>query len=530
MQRISFLLMTFGFSLIFACDEEITRENIGTHIASPVAVEHVDHNLGGESIRTFFVLNADFNHKFSDGSILSLDHNGNKQGHIPTPRLGRVMKPSSEAIWVSFDSDPENNTTSKIVKYKVIPPTSTEQSASLQLEQEWDIHPQCSPLGLAVKADYPYFAVNCSNGELHVGSQDPNFNNQKLTHVRTIKGPDRFAMVIDSTRHLLYSFTTDLGSPRGGDYFGEDSSHWDIDSQSMQQGENDIPDTSEKTQYDRSRRYRSTSSFEFHVFGLEQEANKNNGEFIYRDFQKTREEFHWLYFDLLNEKGEVERENTDAEFNSYKTYRTNFSDATPDLSDPSERSLLLIHRGGNEANDGNQVVRMKLKDTVSSVDQINQEGVLTKDLYTFERVYGFGHEEVSEKAENCTFSETSEPCVYQRNTKDYLQSFRVADLAGQNYIFINQFRSFSSFTDPRYSLAAFKQTENDNLSYRSSKSPNPFFSTHPKDGLYGFDISPNLGDQQAPYLHIISNQFYRDQIKVFRFSPTDGITELTTIQ
>ncbi|MDD9950763.1 MAG: hypothetical protein OXT67_04265 [Zetaproteobacteria bacterium] len=518
--------------MLFSCDQELTREPIALHVASPVGMTKVSTEVNGENIETFFVLNADFNHRYETASILTLNSQGQPIASLPIKRLGRRIQASGDAVWVSFDANPEKGISSSVARYQVTPVTDNNSVAQLSLDKEWTINETCSPLGLAVREGFSYFAVSCTNGELHLGSSDDSKNHGKLSHIRTIKGPSRLSMVFDTQRQLLYSFATDVGAPRGGDLFAKDSQTWNDTTKELLEGVNDIPDEYEKAPFQRARLVRSTSSYQFHIFALLDPNNiDQDGDFIYRDFKTTREEFHWLYFSVLNEKGLLDRENEGAEYVWHKHYRTNFADAQLDPHDSEERSILLLHRGGDNASDGNQVIRMRLNDNYSRYEEINQAGVLTSELFSFERVYGFGHQEQENKPEDCTYLDTSEECVYQRSYQDYLQSFQLTEIGDQKYMFVNHFRPNTNFKDPKFTLNVFPENERETNIYRSNAEANTFSSTTTTDGLYGFTVSANLASESAtPYVHVFTNQFFKDTVQVFRFSPGEGFSTVNTIQ
>jgi hypothetical protein len=423
------LTLALGY-LVFqsvSCRREEKFQSLDDKIASPIDV------AASADGQYFFVLNVDYPRDYNQGSIITVDRDGNKVSTVATQRLGRSLTVAGNDLIATFAFQGEDGDAA-IELYDISNPKAPVKKASFT-------PPNCDPTNAVAKSGYKYFAVSCSNGSLIIGEFATNRSDSQIHLVRRYPYARR-AMYLDATRGLLFAFPTIAPSTSASlnvtDVQLTDATTSSdvtdaktgivIDSKKVD-GSNDIPDTYEEAIYDRKNKYKR-GPFQYVVYDLETEAA---GGFTYvEDLDKLQTELRWIYFSLYNFDGSPDVIQTVNEINN-KYYRTNFWSAKPDPSDTNV--FYLSHRGNGDSNhSGSPHANNVVKVTITANPK-TQNGVApkTEDYLSFERVYGF-------KGEG--FADT---------TKHYPGDIEVAAVSGTTMLMVNNFRDPVNFPTSAFS-------------------------------------------------------------------------------
>jgi hypothetical protein len=417
------ILATAVFSIVFGCARTEYFEYIGTRIAAPI-----DIGLS-PSEDYFYVLNADIDRNFNQGSILTLNQEGERISAVKTPRMGRFLNVGERALIVGFDRDsPESKPALQIF--------DLEDEPSPRLRASFEI--DCIPIQGIQRPGYDYFAVSCSRGGLYIGKLGANLEDSEIHFVREY-GNARRAMHIDPIRQILFMFPTELRNA-GRDRIEDDAMQFDAETGEWLEGRNEIPDAFEVNAIQRQDLVQRRP-FQFVVYNIAEEAEKNfpfatvrNAD--PRDREVIQSELRWLYFTLFDRDGTPdgtikEREEI-PEITSInrKYYRTNFWHAEPDYKDPN--AFYLSHRtaGAKEYyNYGNSIIHVRI---VGPYRNDDGSPATTASFLNFRRVYGFQGQ-------------------LNADQKHFPSDFRVAPIKGVPTIVVNHFRDLdSSNRDFRY--------------------------------------------------------------------------------
>ncbi len=419
------LALTAAVALLTpSCRHEEKFPPLGTKIVSPVDVAS---SVDG---KYFYVLNADMDRSYNQGSVLVLDKDGNRVTAIPTPRMGRSMTVAGTDMIVTIDYQ-DLDTGAEVLLFSLTDP------AKPKLEKSFPI--ACSPYNAEARAGYKYFAVSCVEGALYVGTFATNRPESTLQRVRRYGSVPRHALYIDPRRNLLMGFVTD---PTKGwtDAEFADAATYD-EAANLVNGEvpNEIPDD-----YENSRRALTTTGerqiYQYFVLDLEAEAAQG---FPYRLLPDPiyKKELRWLYFSLSNFDGTPDGDQGGLD-PKYKYYRTNFWAARPDPDDTN--SFYLSHRGLPPSSGvtgsphANQIVKVTIVGDLRATDGPDGTAIVpeTGKVMSFERVYGFKGAEVTKYS--------------------YPSDFRIQNVAGEKVVLVNHFRDLVNWVPSQtyFSLGA----------------------------------------------------------------------------
>lgn len=430
---ISSLLL--GLTLVH-CKRAETFKDIGNTFASPVDVAVSDAATDAGS--HFFVLNADFDRTYNQGSIIIMDKDGNKVGRVLVPRMGRNLTVAGNDMLVTFDSRDDGELPFAQL-YDVSAP------ATPVLKASWDL--PCSPFGTTMRKDYDNFVISCMGGQLFIGTLAADRSQSTLKRVRDYATPRR-ALYIDTKRDLLFGFTSDPSQKEYADAELRDVRSWNDNAEEQfgadgAQIPNEVPDDmegSKRKQSDKGRRH----MFQFFVYDMKAEraptdcvvTAEENCLFPFRSDADpiVQKELRWIYFKLQNFDGTPDG-SAGAQDATIKYYRTNFWEAQPDPVDADV--FYLSHRGRpDKSPHSNQIVRVTLIDDPRAF-------LPTERFMTFDRVYGFKGEGVGSDG------------------VDYFKfhfpgDFQVREVQGQKLLVLNHFRDLANWVkaDHYFSIAA----------------------------------------------------------------------------
>ena len=309
------LLITALFVVfcLITCDSSQQFLQLGERLASPIDVAVADTGTH------FYVINADHDRTYNQGSILVIDEAGNKLRAVSTPRMASSVDVAGEHMLVTFMQSTEFDQP-EVHRYSLQNPDTPE------LDQRWEL--PCQPLHSVQRTGYRYFFVSCVDGTLLYGDHDTN----TLRPVRKYQYPRR-AMYLDAERELLLAFPTSLDRPAA-----EDRRLKDVESADKKDGGgNFIPDEWET-------RAANASITELYQFALYDIKAAEQAQFPFSDTAAS--EMHWLTYDDIA--------------TSDKYYRTNFWQAAPD---PDDTSIFYLSQRGNlptKTHTANNVVKVSI--------------------------------------------------------------------------------------------------------------------------------------------------------------------------
>jgi hypothetical protein len=482
-------------SLAPACKREPKFPAIEQAVASPVDI--ASSADGGY----FYVLNADFDNTFNRGSILVLDHDGNKVGAVEIPRMGRSITIAGQDMLVTVDGQDDDHE-AKAILMRLDDPTKPVQVA------EWDLG--CSPFNADMREGYPYFAITCIDGPLLLGTLADDRSATTLKLVRNY-GITRRAIYIDPKRNLILGFTTDPSKQTYVDRLLDDRETWDDKAHLVRNPDGSSSPNETPDDFEDSRTHQSSKGsrqiHQFFVYDIEREKQpaadctpspEDDCTFKYRDstdlFIQTKE-LRWLYFKLFNFDGTPDP-NSGHEDPGTKYYRTNFWVARPDPNDPDV--FYLSHRGPPKKG-GSLHANNIIKVTIEGDLRLGPDDARpnTGDVLSFERVYGFRGKESSQY--------------------HYPGDFRIATVQGQELLILNHFRDLVNWSrdDVYYSLAA-KTLGSDEW---TDETP---IVTENRTSWYQVALAP---DGRA-----MSCSFYGNSVIMFDVIPGIGIREIKRIE
>lgn len=423
-------LLGFVFFITQCAKEEVFPE-LGDNIASPIdVVASPDKNY-------FYVLNADMSRIYNKGSILVLDVAGKKVAAIETPRSGRSLTVAGSKLFVAFDTtEAEGGSKAQVQIYDL------SDEALPKLDQSFEM--DCTPLNVAARAGYNYFASTCQTGDLWVGD----LAKKTFKRVRQYKSRRR-AMYIDKSRNLLFAFVTNLGEIKLNDKYLTDEASWDVNF-TRTEGADEIPDDYDSDRFKRrgSQSGSLRSRIKLVVYDIEKAASEGFPFYSEVDGDEEIEaELRWLYFDADPETEAAKNTKT-------KSYRTNFWDAKPASEDGS---FYISHRGlgtADKSPESNEVLKM-------SIIADPKTNFKFSEFMKVERVYTAGS--VAEQAKHPA----------------YTSGFDVTTYNSKEVLLVNNFRDLSYFRTHGGGLFEIfaKNLEDDNWSTRldSTSSSDAFY-------------------------------------------------------
>ncbi len=429
-KKFYFLLLSL-LALTSGCRSGEKFPPLGEKVASPSDVAVSDDE------QYFFVLNADFDRTYNQGSILTIAVDGTKAGAVAVPRLGRNMSVAGNDMLVTFDAS-EDNEGGKVMLFDVTDPKAP------ALKTSWDL--DCSPWSTVMRKDYKYFAVNCIDGRLFIGTlaDDRKESSLKLVRQYANSGPpyytwSRRAMHLDTKRNLLFVFTTasKLRYDPISDLEDDDVLTFDEATSQTSPIDNgdEVPDSLQSTAAINKRRLNQRQIWQFVVYNIASEAAvpadncglEECGPFPFRKSDTStspkdptvKNELRWLYFTAVNQDGYPDSGAGYWETDRH-VYRTNIGEAKPD---PTNADAFYISQRGNKASPyANHIIRVTITGDIAATSPVPR----TSDVLSFERVYGFGGE-------------------LNADGKHYPGDFEVVMINGAPTLLVNHFKDLSGF-------------------------------------------------------------------------------------
>lgn len=404
---------SIGVLTVFvACKKQEKFPELGNRVANPVDVG-VD-----SSERYFYALNSDYPREFNQGSLLVIDTSGAKVNAITLPRLGRSLTVAGNALIVTLSKSEESP--AKILLFDISSPEAPRLAKSFEPTE-------CNPLNAIARANYGYWALSCSNGPIYAGDLASPLENSSLQKIRNFR-MSRRALHLDTNRNLLLAFPTDIGEQEFSDLQADDSKSVD-DNDAETNEPNEIPDQYERSRFERAKKARN-EIHQFAVINLSESANAGWPE---KDQSQSIQDLRWVYFNLANSDGTLDLPATATNQNT-KYYRTNFWEGKPDLTDAD--TFYLSHRGTLDKTrsvspHANNIIRVKI------TGDLTDKAAKTKDVLTFERVYGF-------KAE------------LEKSDRHFVGDFELASIQGKSVLLINHFRDLVNWPGQGYFSLATK--------------------------------------------------------------------------
>lgn len=424
MNRNSFLRILLPiFSTVFcSCAEKKDKPSLDLGLATPLDIISVNDTKG----EYFYVLNTDFQHQYSSGSLLVLDKDGNKIKALSIPRLGESLSATDSRLLIGFnrESDEED---SQVHLYNIQDPENPSFVKSFTLTDE------CTPAGMTSRSGYAYFAVSCENGHLYMGEfkdGDTFLSDSTLKKVREypeVANAVPGTLYIDPKRDLLFRFQKDKTGGLLTDSASEDKETWE-NGKRTSESPDEIPDFLQQRGRDV---LDETTRWNFTLYDI---AKGKSEDFKFQDFTDIKaEEVRFLYFHLDNYDKFPDVPSYAGDQN-IKYYRTNIRKVEADPEDPD--SFYLLHAGlvkKNFSEHANNIVKVTFKTPSARVDSNGLAPTLNKYL-EFKRVFGF---QGISSAKN-----------------EYFSSFAVKRFSGRKTLFVNSFKDISNFDDPLYILGA----------------------------------------------------------------------------
>ena len=407
------LLAVCVLSVVLGCKKQEEFPDLGNRVANPVDVA-VD-----QSERYFYALNSDYPREFNQGSLLVLDVDGNKVNALTLPRLGQSLTVAGTTLIITLSNSGESP--AKILLYDISNPDAPKLAKTFEPTD-------CNPINASARAGYKYWAVSCSNGAIFAGALASPLENSSLSKIRTFRRARR-ALHLDTSRNLLLAFTTDLGEQEFSDTQAEDSKRVDDTTDAETAEPNDIPDQYERSRTERSKKTRN----EIHQFAVIDLAGSEGAGWQDKDLTQSSTDLRWIYFNLANSDGALDMPATATNQNT-KYYRTNFWEAKPDPSDGD--AFYISHRGTLDKTravspHANNIIRVKVTGNLAD------SAAKTKDVLSFERVYGF-------KAE------------LEKTDRHFVGDFELANVQGKPLLLVNHFRDLVNWPGQGYFSLATK--------------------------------------------------------------------------
>ena len=411
LQRV-FWLSVGVLTLVAACKKQEKFPELGNRVANPVDVA-VD-----SSERYFYALNSDYPREFNQGSLLILDTSGTKVGAIVLPRLGRSLTVAGNALIVTLSNS--GDSPAKILLFDISTPETPRLTKSFEPTE-------CTPLNAVARANYGYWAVSCSNGPIFAGELANPLENSTLQKIRNFR-MSRRALHLDTNRNLLIAFPTDIGEQEFSDLQADDSKS--IDDNDVETSEpNEIPDQYERSRFERGKKGRN----EIHQLAVVNLSESAAAGWPEKNQSDSIQDLRWVYFNLSNTDGTLDMPATATNQNT-KYYRTNFWEAKPDLTDGD--TFYLSHRGTLDKTrsvspHANNIIKVKV------TGDLTDKTAKTKDVLTFERIYGF-------KAE------------LEKSDRHFVGDFELSNIQGKSVLLINHFRDLVNWPGQGYFSLATK--------------------------------------------------------------------------
>lgn len=453
-----------------SCRESETFETLGDRVAGPTAITQNDSN--------FFVLNADIDRTYNQGSIMILDSDAQKISTIVAPRMGVFLVERENTLIAGFGPTDQFKTKPQLRFYDVSNVEDPKEALKIELD--------CMPINAYAPPAYAYFAVSCVGGAIYIGEWGTTLAATTLKKVRKPDAITRRALYIDTASNILYAFSTDWGEQRFADRVLTDLNSYDEDFTEVATP-NEVPDGYEDSQETVSQLQKSSvdNQYKFMVYDIAKEAAANFPEREI-DSPESISEMRWLYFnanrsDLTFDDGQ-------------RYYRSNFWMIIPHETDMN--SFYISQRGDEvSSKDANAVYKFTLTANPLPVSNV---APTTESFLSVTAVYG--HEESP------------------LSTKRFTGNFALASANSQNYFVVNDFKdpgirsTTDYFDDPSYSVG-FTSTDGSWSELLSS--------TNRKRSYFALGV---IGGRA------LVASYYTDELILLEVSPGSAINTVTIVK
>lgn len=421
-------LVLLGMSLFGACKTEEKLPKLGEQIAGPVDV------ATSPSGSYFYALNSDYERRYNEGSIMVIDpetETPTKVTTIPIPRLGRSLDVAQNLLLVTFDAEGDET-------FRRIDLWDLQNETNPTLVTSWSI--ECSPVNGVIAPSQPYFTVSCLNGDLFMGRLDKgNLAASTLDRVRSYGYAHRALYFYEGGANTyLLGFPSDLDIPNIDDYPALDKAGYDLASDSMKEGANEVPDVLEDTPQAR-RRPGNGYPYQMFIYNVTSEeaaspADPNIGTARFRYLEtgtfakpnQVNKEMRFIHYTLRDTDGTPASGEGTVDIDT-RIYRTNFWMAKRAPNDAAE-VFYLSQRGNSYGSTSNNVLRMEINPAALTATTLK-----FSDMFKVQRVYGFTNDRDS--------------------VARYPGAFAVTEIDGQPMLLVNHFRDLINFRDaPFYSI------------------------------------------------------------------------------
>jgi hypothetical protein len=486
-------LVLLGISLFAACKTEEKLPKLGEQIAGPVDV------ATSPSGSYFYALNSDYERRYNEGSIMVIDPETETPTKVTTvsiPRLGRSLDVAQNLLLVTFDAEGD-----EIMRRIDLWDLKNETSPTLVTS--WSI--ECSPVNGIIAPSQPYFAVSCLNGDLFMGRLDQsNLAASTLDRVRSYGYAHRALYFYEggSSTHLI-GFPSDLDLPDVEDFPAIDKETYDLASDSMKPGADDVPDQLQNTA---QARRRPSSGYPYQMFSYNitaeeaaSAADPNIGAAHFRYLEtgtyarptQVNKELRFVYYVLRELDGTPSSGEGTIDVDS-RIYRTNFWMAKRAPNDPSE-VFYLSQRGNTYGSRSNNILRLEINPAA-----LTTETSKFSDVFKVQRVYGFAND--------------------QDSSGRYPGAFAVTEIDGEPMLLVNHFRDLINFRDaPFYGIT--RKFLNPPYSLEQAGS---YDSTAFEASFYQLAVSKTG--------KLLTCSFYGQSLYLFDVSPRTSMREQTPIR
>lgn len=422
-------LVLLGMTLFGACKTEEKLPKLGEQIAGPVDV------ATSPSGNYFYALNSDYERRYNEGSIMVIDPETatpTKVNTIPIPRLGRSLDVAQNLLLVTFDAEGD-----EVMRRIDIWDLKNETAPTLAAS--WSI--ECSPVNGILAPSQPYFAVSCLNGDLFMGHLDrSNLAASTLDRVRSYGYAHRALYFYENgTNVQLFGFPSDLDIPDADDYPATDKQSYDLASDKMIDGADEVPDLLQDTPQAR-RRPGNGYPYQMFIYNVtsEEAISPTDPEIgtarfrylepgTYAKPNQVNKEMRFIYYTLRDLDGTPTSGEGTVDVDS-RIYRTNFWMAKRGPNDPSE-VFYLSQRGNAYGSTSNNVLRVEINPTA-----LNSGTAKFSEMFQVQRVYGFSNDRDS--------------------VARYPGAFAVTEIDGEPMLLVNHFRDLINFRDaPFYGIS-----------------------------------------------------------------------------
>jgi hypothetical protein len=486
-------LLLLGMSLFWACKTEEKLPKLGDQIAGPVDV------ATSPSGSYFYVLNSDYERRYNEGSIMVLDPETETPTKVNTvfiPRLGRSLDVAQNLLLVTYDAEGEE-------VLRRIDLWDLQNETNPTLVTSWNI--ECSPVNGVLAPSQPYFVVSCLSGDIYMGRLDRNnLAASTLDRVRSYGYAHRALYFYESgSDTYLLGFPTDLDIPNIDDYAAVDKQTYDLASDSMKDGADEVPDQLQDTPQAR-RRPNNGYPYQMFVYNITAEeaasaADPNIGSARFRYLEpgtyakptQVNKELRFVYYTLRELDGTPASGEGTIDIDT-RIYRSNFWMAKRASSDPAE-VFYLSQRGNSYGSTSNNVLRVEINPA-----SLTAADAKFSDIFKVQRVYGFANDRDS--------------------TGRYPGAFAVTEIEGQPMLLVNHFRDLINFRDaPFYSIT--RKFLNPPYSLEQASS---YDSTAFEASFYQLAVSKTG--------KLLTCSFYGQSLYLFDVSPRTSMRDQTPIR